>query len=59
MWLSEKGRKEPKQCVVRRKEVAWEEVLAARDEEANERCMETYGEKRERLRVAYIRAKRK
>ena len=48
MWLSESGVKEPKQCVVedkvkaavRRKEVAWKEMLQASNEEAKERCME-------------------
>ena len=35
-----------------RKEAAWNEVLGATDEEAKERCMEAYKEKkRERLKV--------
>ena len=41
---------------VRRKEAVWKEVLAAKDEEAKERCMEAY---REKLKGIYIRAKKK
>ena len=48
-------------AAVWRKEDAWKEVLATSDEEAKERCMETYREekRRERLKGVYIRAKRK
>ena len=38
---------------VERKEVAWREVLGARDEVAKDRCMEAYKEEK-----AFIRAKR-
>ena len=32
-------------ATVRRKEAAWKELLAASDQEAKERCMETYRRK--------------
>ena len=68
MWLSEKvGGKDPKsvwwndevKVAVRRKEAAWKVVLAASNEEAKERCMEAYRERKERLKGVYISAKRK
>ena len=31
---------------MRKKEAAWKDVLAASDEEAKERCMESYGEEK-------------
>ena len=43
----------------RRKEAVWKEVLAASDEEAKERCMETYREeKRKARKCIYVRAKK-
>ena len=44
--------------MVRRKEAAWKDVLAASDEEAKERCMVVYKEEKRKVKV-YIRAKRK
>ena len=35
---------------VRRKESAWKEVLAASNEEAKERCMETYREEKRNIK---------
>ena len=47
-------------AAVRTKEVAWEEMLAASDEEARERCMEAYKEEKRKVkRCIYIKAKRK
>ena len=65
VWLSESWGKNPKSvwwnneinAAVRRKEVDWKEVFAASDEEAKERCMEAYREKRETLKGLCIRAK--
>ena len=59
MWLNESGGKIPKsvcwndkvKAAVRRKEAAWEEVLAARDEEAKERCMEACREEKSKKKV--------
>ena len=39
-WISEV------KAAVKGKKVAWKEVLEARDEEAKERCMEAYKQKR-------------
>ena len=33
-------------AAIKRKEAAWKEMLAASDEEANERCMETHREEK-------------
>ena len=45
--------------MVRRKEAAWKEVLAANDEEAKERCMEEYrGEKRKVKMCIYLSKKK-
>ena len=37
-------------AAVRRKEYAWKEVLAARDEEAKERLMEAYREEKRKIK---------
>ena len=62
MWLMESGRKEPKECVVNdeikvavsKKESAWNEVLAASDEKAKERCEESYKKRKEEGYKEYI-----
>ena len=41
MWWNDEVK-----TAVRRKEAAWKEVLAASNEEAKERCMEVYKEKK-------------
>ena len=56
------GKKNPKsmwwndeiKAAVKRKEAAWKEVLAANNEDAKERCMEVYREKKRRLKYVYI-----
>ena len=41
-------------AVVTRKEVAWKGVLAASDEETNERCMEAYREEKRKVKRCII-----
>ena len=45
--------------VVRRKEAARKEVLAASDEEAKERCMESYREEKRKVKRCIIQIKKK
>ena len=44
---------------VRRKEAAWKEVLAASDEEVEERCIRAYKEEKRKVKGVHIKAKRK
>ena len=44
-------------AVERRKKAVWKEVLGVRDEEAKERCMEDYREKKDKLEGVYFKAK--
>ena len=57
MWLSDSRRESKKdkvKAVIMRKEVAWREMLGARDEAAKERCLEVYKkEKRKVKRLIY------
>ena len=46
-------------AAVRRKDAAWKEVLAASDEEAKERCMETYREKKRKVKRCIYESKKK
>ena len=46
-------------AAVRRKEASWKEVLAAKDEEAKERCMEAYREKKRKVKRCIYQRKRK
>ena len=45
--------------MVRRKEAAWKEVLASSDEEAKERCMETYREENRNVKRFIILSEQK
>ena len=46
-------------AAVRRKEAAWNEVLAVSDEEAKERCMEAYREEKRKVKRCIIQSKKK
>ena len=44
-------------AVERRKKAVWKEVLGVRDEEAKERCMEDYREKKRQVRRCIFQSK--
>ena len=46
-------------AAVRRKKAAWKEVLATRDQEAKERCMEAYREEKRKVKMCIIQSKKK
>ena len=45
MWWNDEVK-----ATIRRKEAAWKEVLATSDEEAKERCMESYREEKKKVK---------
>ena len=54
VWLREGGRKVPKECGVK-----WKEMLEACDEEAKERCMESYREEKRKVKRCIYQSKKK
>ena len=46
-------------AAVRRKEAAWKKVLAARNEETKERCMEAYRKEKRKVKRCIIQSKKK
>ena len=52
------GKKDEVKALVRRKEVAWKEVLGARNEDAKERCMEAYKEEKRKIKSCIYQSKK-
>ena len=46
-------------AAVKRKEAAWNEVLAASEKEAKERCMEAYRGEKRKVKTCIIQSKKK
>ena len=67
MRLSKSWGKEPKKCVVerrdkslvRRKGVAWKGVLAPSNEDIKERCVKAYREEKRKVKWCIIQSKKK
>ena len=53
MWLNDQVK-----AAVKRKEDGWKEILGARDEDVQERCLEVYKEEKRKVKGAFIKERR-